>query len=94
MCWGLAPHGTVREYRLDGARAEPVCDGVPARHAEMVEDIATAVEAFCADYCPEPEIYADQRAAQGLLDALIEAWFAHPCEGALALLGEVKAATD
>ena len=88
---GLAAHGTIREY--SGAYVEPACDCVPPRYAQMVDEIARAIERFCADFS-EPEIYGDERGAQGLLDALISTWFAFPCEAALAILAQVEASED
>jgi hypothetical protein len=70
-----------------------VCESVSPRYAQVVDEIARAVERFCADFS-EPEIYGDERDAQGLLDALIKTWFAFPCKAALAILAQVEVSAD
>jgi FMN phosphatase YigB (HAD superfamily) len=90
---GLAAHGTIREYRFAGAHAEPVCAAVPPHYAKVVDEIARAVEAFCAD-CLEPELYSEQSSAQALLDALIGSWFARPSPASLTILDQVEISDD
>jgi hypothetical protein len=90
---GLAAHGTIREYKFSGAHAEPVCESVPPRYAQIVDEIARAIERFCADFS-QPELYGDERGAQGLFNVLIKAWFAFPCKGALAILAQIEVSDD
>jgi hypothetical protein len=90
---GLATHGTIREYRFAGGEAEPVSETVPQRHGEIVDEIARAVEAFCAD-CLQPKIFSDERSARSLLDALIGSWFAHPGTAGLQILDRVEISDD
>jgi FMN phosphatase YigB (HAD superfamily) len=85
---GLAPHGTVLEYRMSGTQPEASCADVPTTHAALVEQIANAVEAFCIEQAPNAMDYAEDGSARSLLEALIEAWYAAPHEAALRVLEE------
>ena len=86
--FGLAPHGTVVEYRLSGTGPEASCADVPGAHAELVEEIAKAVEAFCAEQAADVMDYAEAAIARSLLEALIGAWCAAPDRQALCVLEE------
>jgi FMN phosphatase YigB (HAD superfamily) len=90
---GLAAHGTIREYRFADAHVKAVCESVPSGFAEIVGRIVNAIEAFCSN-CLEPEIYSDERCAQSLLDALIQAWFTFPCKEALPILAQIEVSSD
>ena len=86
--FGLAPHGTVLEYRISGTQPEASCADVPDAHAALVEQIANAVEAFCVEQAANAMDYAEHAIAQALFAALIEAWCAAPHERALRVLKE------
>jgi FMN phosphatase YigB (HAD superfamily) len=86
--FGLAPHGTVVEYRISATQPEASCADVPNAHAMLVEEIAKAVEAFCIEQAANALDYAEDGIAGLLLEALIEAWCAAPHRGALGVLEE------
>jgi FMN phosphatase YigB (HAD superfamily) len=86
--FGLAPHGTVIEYRISGTRPKARCADVPGAHAVLVEEIAKAVEAFCVEQAPNVMDYVEDVNARSLLEALIEAWCAAPHQGALCVVEE------
>jgi FMN phosphatase YigB (HAD superfamily) len=86
--FGLAPHGTVLEYRISGTQPEASCADVPNAHVVLAEQIANAVEAFCIEQSANAMDYAEDRIARSLLEALIEAWCAAPHKKALRVLEE------
>jgi FMN phosphatase YigB (HAD superfamily) len=86
--FGLAPHGTVVEYRMSGTEPEAHCVYVPDAHAVLVEQIAKAVETFCVEQAANAMDYAEDAIARSLLAALVEAWCAAPHERALRVLNE------
>jgi predicted HAD superfamily hydrolase len=91
---GLAPHGTVRKYDIDNDKIGPVCAAVPDGHAELVERIANAIEAFCLEHGYAAGYYAEEATARELLDALIESWCVSPDCAAVKLLAEVRKSRD
>ncbi|MGY3604066.1 MULTISPECIES: hypothetical protein [unclassified Bradyrhizobium] len=91
---GLAPHGTVRKYDIDNGKIEPVCATVSEGHAEFVERIANATEAFCVEHGWAAQYYAEGHTARELLDALIGSWCVAPDSAAVKLLAEVRKTRD
>ncbi len=92
--FGLAPHGTVREYKVAGATAEAICTEVDARHLDLVRDVQAAVEAFCESNKADAGLYGDGSQVAPILDALIRTWFAQPAAGALAAFSHIVVAND
>jgi hypothetical protein len=87
---GLAPHGTVRKYEINNDKIEPVHAAVPEGHAEFVERVAKAIEAFCLEHGWAAGYYAEEATARELLDALIESWCVSPDSAAVKFLAEGK----
>ena len=90
---GLAPHGTVHEYRFVEGVAEPVCRAIRSDYADSVRDVERAVRAFCRIH-PDAESFADEHVARSTIDVLIKTWCGSPSEGALKLLQHVRAGRD
>jgi FMN phosphatase YigB (HAD superfamily) len=76
--FGLAPHGTVREYKTRGHVAEPLCASESPLHVEFVGKLEGAIEEFCNSNEGIVSYYSDPAAAREIMDALINAWCTHP----------------
>jgi FMN phosphatase YigB (HAD superfamily) len=87
--FGLAPHGSVGEYKTNGSVTEPVCLPETPSHTVFVEELADAIEAFCKDNQEDALSYSDSATAREILDALISAWCTHPNKPALDTLEHV-----
>lgn len=87
--FGLAPHGTVREYQLKGSIVEAVCPSESASHIAFVDRVQSAIEIFCKSNQADALWYADSNTAAAIIDALFSAWCTHPNKIALKALDEV-----
>ena len=75
---GLAPYGTVNDYKINGSIVEPVGPPETTLHAEFVTKVGDAVEAFCKSNYADVLNYSDHAAAREIIDTLIKAWCIHP----------------
>jgi FMN phosphatase YigB (HAD superfamily) len=75
---GLAPYGTVNDYRISGSIVEPAGPPETALHAEFVTKLGDAVEAFCKSNYEDALYYSNDATAREIIDTLIRAWCIHP----------------
>jgi hypothetical protein len=87
--FGLAPHGSVHEYKNNGSIVEPVCPSESILHAEFVGKLGDAIEAFCKNNQEDVLYYSDRATAREIIDALVRAWCVHPNKAALKALDHV-----
>ena len=87
--FGLAPHGSVRGFKLNGSSVEAVCPPEPDLHIEFVDKLGDAVEAFCKSNSEDAVLYSDNATAREIIDALFSAWCNHPNKVALKALDNI-----
>jgi FMN phosphatase YigB (HAD superfamily) len=87
--FGLAPYGSVSEYKITGSSVEPVGPSESKLHIEFVHKLGSAVEAFCKDVGEQVFFYSDGEIARDVIDTLIGTWCFHPNKPALAALGHI-----
>jgi len=87
--FGLAPFGSVSEYKMNGSNAEPICPSESASHIELVEMLGNAIEAFCTSNQENVPFYSDSAIAREIMDALISTWCINPNKVALKALENV-----
>lgn len=86
---GLAPHGSVREYKACGSIAEPVCLAESPMHLEFVHAVEKAVEAFCRSNKGDASFYSDNVLARQIMDTLLSSWCVYPNRVALKALDNI-----
>jgi FMN phosphatase YigB (HAD superfamily) len=86
---GLAPYGTVNDYKVNGSIVEPVGPPETTPHAEFVTRLGDAVETFCRDNSEDVIHYAHHAVARPIIDTLIKAWCIHPNWAALESLEHI-----
>lgn len=85
---GLAPHGTVQEYRI-GDPIEAVCAPVSIEYREYVGKVAGELEKFCAEHRRDAILYVNESAARELMDTLVRVWWSDPSKAAVESVGHV-----
>ena len=87
--FGLAPHGSVIEYKVNGSTVEAICPPESAQHKDFVYKLEKAIETFCRNNAEVAVRYFDSVTAREIIDALFRAWCVHPNKVALEALGHV-----
>jgi FMN phosphatase YigB (HAD superfamily) len=87
--FGLAPHGTVQEYKVNGSTVEAVCPSESVSYTAFVDRLQDAIVTFCKSNQVNASWYSDSDTAAAIIDALFNAWCTHPNKIALNALDEV-----
>ena len=86
---GLAPYGTVNDYKINGSIVEPMGPRETILHAEFVTKLGDAVEAFCESNYEDVLYYSNNDTARQIIDTLVSAWCIHPNRVALKSLEHI-----
>jgi FMN phosphatase YigB (HAD superfamily) len=87
--FGLAPYGSVSDYKINGSIVEPVGPPETTSHAEFVGKLGDAIEAFCKNNHQDALYYSDTATAREIIDSLVSAWCIHPNKAAFKALDHV-----
>lgn len=87
--FGLAPYGSVTDYKIVGSTVEPVGPPETEFHANFVERLGIAVETFCKNIGDDVFFYSDAETARDIIDTLVSTWCFYPSKQALETLTHI-----